>query len=127
MTRLMLLFTAATALTAVGAAPSSSGPEVDVDSLRPAQELLPQRPSRSQVQAAMRQVTDLVDKCAPGEGERIVVIITVSGNTGRVSSARIDGEHAETSTGHCVRRAMREVRFPRFSDGTVTIRYPFRL
>jgi hypothetical protein len=46
---------------------------------------------------------------------------------GRVASARVKGTFAGTPTGACIRAAVKQARFPRFSGPAMKIVYPFVL
>ena len=55
------------------------------------------------------------------------VRVTVSGSSGRVSSASVTGKFSGTPTGKCVARAVKRARFAKFSRSSQSFKYPFRL
>ncbi|MFH2008797.1 MAG: hypothetical protein ABI333_19575 [bacterium] len=55
------------------------------------------------------------------------VKVTVSGASGRVSGAQVLGKFAGTPTGRCLSRAFKRARFPKFSSGSQSFRFPIRL
>ncbi|MDD5306076.1 MAG: hypothetical protein PHU25_02030 [Deltaproteobacteria bacterium] len=88
----------------------------------------PAKPSRENVQTAMGGISSQVKACAPGQQGRIVVKVTVQGATGRVTAAEVvDPEHVGTPAGVCAARAAKLAKFPRFTDESLTIKYPFDL
>jgi hypothetical protein len=90
-------------------------------------ESLPESPDRDDVIAAMGSVEGAVRDCAAGRSGVSNITITVVGNSGRVSSALVEGEFAGTPEGSCMARAVRGARFERFAQPTFRVRYPFSL
>lgn len=91
----------------------------------PAAPALPERPSRSDVRAALNEVVPGVRRCAGGAGP-ITVGIRVA-PAGNVTSARVtEGELSPAVTG-CVVSAVSAASFPAFSGRDFHISYPFRL
>ncbi|MDJ0763984.1 MAG: hypothetical protein QNJ97_13465 [Myxococcota bacterium] len=85
-------------------------------------------PTRAQVKTAMSAVAPSVKRCGNKAGERIVLKIAVSGETGRVVSAEtVSPEHVGTPVGLCAVRAVRHARFPKFSQKLLVVKYPFDL
>jgi hypothetical protein len=80
------------------------------------------KPSRAQVLAAMGRVQPAVKACFAGNRGTVVVDIRVEGRTGRVASAQASGQTG--AVGSCVARAVRKAKFPRFTDDSLSIRYP---
>jgi len=71
-------------------------------------------------------VAGAVRECGGDADGRIVVEVTISGATGRVSAARtIDDTWSGTSTGACAARAVRVAKLPRFAAKDLVVRYPF--
>ena len=85
---------------------------------------LPKTLTRDQVQAGMSKVAGSVKSC--GQGGSISTRVTISGN-GKVSGVQILGPHAGTPTGSCAARYIRRASFPRFSDPSLRVKYPFSL
>ncbi len=110
---------AASAAEAASASEAASAPEAAPEDLRAA-------PSREEVQRALDAVRPGVAECAAGAPGLVTVEVTV-GSSGRVRSALVHGVFAGTPEGSCMARAVRRARFPRFTDESVTIRYPYRL
>ncbi len=80
------------------------------------------KPSRAQVLAAMGRIQPAVKACFPGSRGTVTVDIKVEGRTGRVASAQASGQTG--AVGSCVARAVRRAKFPRFTDDSLSIRYP---
>ncbi len=87
---------------------------------------LPDAPDRDSVAAALRAVQPLVEACYQEQHGVATVEITV-GSSGRVRSALVTGFFAGTAEGSCIARAVRRARFPRFSQDTFLVTYPFQL
>jgi hypothetical protein len=89
---------------------------------------LPLKPPRSSVRQVMGSLHQTVRRCGGEPYQRLVVELTVSGSTGRVTAARtVDRIHAGTSVGACAAQAVRLARFPKFQRDEVVIKYPFDL
>jgi hypothetical protein len=84
-------------------------------------------PTRDQVLRAMRAVQPRVSSCGSTRHGTVQVNVTVSGSTGRVRNAVIQGEFAGTREGSCVARAVRRARFPEFGRESFSFTYPFRI
>jgi hypothetical protein len=102
--------------------PAIQTPEKDVYQV-------PDLPSRRDVERAVSALTEEVRSKCKGEAyERIVVQLTVSGSTGRVTSARtVDADHSGTSVGRCAARVAGLAKLPRFAKNEIVVRYPFEL
>lgn len=86
---------------------------------------MPETPSRQDVQSALLAVRSGVQACM-GRGGRVPVRVTVSGRTGRVMTATVqDAYFARQPTGGCIARAVRQARFPRFSQERLVVVYPY--
>ncbi|MEM9189732.1 MAG: GYF domain-containing protein [Myxococcota bacterium] len=88
---------------------------------------LPATPPRDAVARALRSVQGAVSRCGNGQHGVANTSVTVSGSTGRVTSARVSGQFAGTPVGSCVARAVRGARFPRFSRPTFSVTFPYRI
>ena len=75
--------------------------------------------------SAMNGVKDAVKACGNGASGVAFANITVSGKTGRVSGADITGITGEA--GSCIARAVRKASFPKFSQDTFQVKFPFKL
>ncbi len=84
-------------------------------------------PTREQVLAAMRRIQPQVSGCGGTRHGVVNVSITVSGSSGRVRNAVVQGEFAGTREGSCVARAVRRARLPEFSRDSFSFNYPFRI
>jgi hypothetical protein len=85
-------------------------------------------PSRDQVLSAMRGVQGEVQACAEGqevEASTATVAMTITGSTGRVTSAQVSGIGG--TVGSCIARAVRGASFPKFAKAQFSINYPFKL
>jgi predicted Zn finger-like uncharacterized protein len=106
-----------------GAVTKKSSPAAAV----PADEGLPESPTRDEVLSAMRGVESDVRGCdATGElaGSTVSVQIQVSGSTGKVTSAKADGAAGPAAA--CIAKAVRGAEFSRFSKPMFVVKFPFR-
>lgn len=88
---------------------------------------LPAQPNRDQVVQALRAVQQRVEACGQGQRGLASTAITVA-SSGRVTNVNVTGPpFAGTPVGSCIARAVRDARFPQFSNPTFTVTYPFRL
>jgi predicted Zn finger-like uncharacterized protein len=101
------------------AAPAASVPADTASDLPPA-------PSRDEVLAAMKSVESAVRACATGQAVQgtATVAITVSGSTGRITTANVAG--ITGNVGSCIARTVRNAKFPRFGKPTFSFNYPYR-
>jgi hypothetical protein len=80
-------------------------------------------PTRDDVMSAMSGVKGKVANC---KGSGVATArMTVSGSTGRVSSASVTGVTGAAQS--CVERAVKTARFPRFQQSSFTVKFPFKL
>jgi hypothetical protein len=87
-------------------------------------EQLPAVPERDAIAKAMSSVRTKVQQCydqgmVPGT---VDLTLTVAGRTGKVKEASVS---PTTSTASCVLKLARGLRFPRFAQDEITIRYPY--
>jgi hypothetical protein len=89
-------------------------------------EAVPDQPSRSQVRRSMGSVAGQVMACRSlvRETTRVNATVTVA-NSGAVQSATVSGGAADVQA--CVERAVQRARFPRFTQPTFSVTYPFVL
>jgi len=66
-----------------------------------------------------------VKRCSDGRDGKVIVDFVVSGATGRVTEASLLPSKLSGSIGHCVARAIRFAKFPKFEKNTLNIKYPF--
>jgi hypothetical protein len=88
---------------------------------------LPDTPSRADVLAAMQAVRSAVSSCAAGSRGVATVRVTFAGNSGRVTSAVVEGAYAGTVQGSCIARAVRGAQLPPFAQATFSVTFPFAL
>ena len=87
---------------------------------------LPTQPSRSQVRRAMGSVAGQVMACRSLVESQTRVNATVNvSNSGAVQSASVSG--GTPAVQQCVQRAVQRARFPRFSEPSFSVTYPFVL
>ena len=87
---------------------------------------LAEQPGRDQVRAALSAVQRATTACGGGQHGLAMTAITVTGSNGRVTHAVVSGHFAGTPVGSCVARAAREARFPRFTNPTFSVSFPFQ-
>ena len=82
----------------------------------------------NQIRASMKKLNSRVGACYDKyqvEGvARVKLTIT---RDGRAKNIKIRGKFFGTDTGSCVKKAVKSVRFPKFTGKEPTITYPFRL
>jgi len=66
-----------------------------------------------------------LNRCAAGRRGVVSAQLTVR-SSGQVSYALVQGSFAGTREGTCLAKALREVRFPEFSDPTLKLTYPLQ-
>jgi hypothetical protein len=86
---------------------------------------LPEKPSREDVLAAMKGVTEAVKACGNGQSGVAFANVTVAGKTGRVTNADVTGMTGDV--GSCIARAVRKASFPKFKANNFEVKFPFRL
>ncbi len=87
---------------------------------------LPEKLSRSQIQAGVARIRGSIAKCATDGGPKIVKVRVAVAPSGSVSSATAVGEGADTDAARCVVAAVRRAKFDKASKPT-SFTYPFRL
>jgi hypothetical protein len=98
--------------------PAAAAPVID--------ETLPALPTREQVAAGFDAVRPQLEQCAAGQQGVASVAATVA-NTGRVTYSVVQGKFAGTPEGSCMALAVRKAQFPRFSQPSLKVVYPFSL
>jgi hypothetical protein len=92
---------------------------------------LPAAPSSSQIRDAMAAVKPQAKACGPrnggSAGDKVRVKLSVSGSTGRVTSAQALDDHAGTALGRCVADALAKATLPRFSKPQTGVVYSITL
>jgi predicted Zn finger-like uncharacterized protein len=87
---------------------------------------LPAQPSRGDIASGMNSVAGAVRACGGGVSGTATIRVTISGSSGRVTNASVAGPpFAGTPAGSCMARAARGASFPRFSNPSLTVNYPF--
>ena len=64
--------------------------------------------------------------CDPQFNGRVVFQITVIGETGEVLDISSEGEMSQDA-GYCMESVVQSARFPRFTNETLNVTYPFQL
>ncbi len=90
---------------------------------------LPQTLSRTQVKRIMSKADAKVKRCYQQHKKAglLRVSVSVSGSTGKITSASIRGKFKGTPTASCALRAIRSLKFPKFSNPSQSFTYPFLL
>lgn len=89
---------------------------------------LPQKPSRKQVQSAMRPVQSKAKNVCSKSGSGKVNVRIIVGSNGVVRDAIPTGAHSADSLGRCVATiARRTAKLPKFKSPTFTFTYPFNI
>jgi len=87
----------------------------------------PATPSRADISAGMNGVAGAVRACGGGQSGTAMIRVTIS-NSGRVTNAAVTGPpFAGTPAGSCMARAVRGASFPRFTNPSLTVSYPFTI
>lgn len=94
-----------------------------------AESSLPQTLSRTQVKRIMSKADAKVKRCYQKHKEAglLRVSVSVKGSTGKISSVSVGGKFKGTPTASCALRAIRTLRFPKFSNPSQSFSYPFLL
>ena len=87
-------------------------------------EVLPEMPTREQVQAGFEQVRPALQKCAADKHGVAKVNATIAAS-GRIAYALVGGAFKGTPEGSCMARALRKARFPKFSRDKLKVSLPF--
>ncbi len=84
------------------------------------------RLSKKNIRDGMQGASGWVRMCLKRHGikRRVMVQVTIAPK-GQVTRARVKGKHANTPAGNCIRRAVRQARFPVFRRAALTITYPY--
>jgi hypothetical protein len=90
---------------------------------KPAREL-PKKPSRDQVLDSLRRVQKKVSACAGGKKGMAMAAIKVASD-GRVKSVKVS--NVEEPAASCIEGAVKQAKFPEFSDPEFSINFPFQL
>ena len=114
-------------LRALGGTPPSSPAAQPAPPAPPVPVPYPNTPSREDIISVMRPLQSQIQACHPSYDGQVRFNVTVRGETGEVSDARIDGELADTPEGACMQNVVQGVRFPRFQRETLEIAYPYAL
>ena len=87
----------------------------------------PKVPSKGQILDAMKSVEADVQQCNEGTDVRGVAIVAleIRGETGQVTTAQV--RQVNDAVAACIERAVRSIRFPKFSDDTFSVTFPYRL
>ena len=73
----------------------------------------------------MKAAMPALNQCTAGRKGSVSAQLTVRG-TGQVSYALIQGSFAGTREGSCLAKALRDVRFPAFSESSLRLTYPLQ-
>ena len=87
---------------------------------------LPTQPSREEIKGVIETARAALQACAGNQHGTFKAHISITG-AGRVASATIEGAFAGTPQGSCMARSLRGFVFPRFSNPTLQVTYPFRM
>lgn len=114
--------------------PEQDEPEPDADPQPEADpepsEELPKKISKADVVKTMKGMQHVLERCGARHGEtgrRLKVRLTIEGETGKVSTARVTGAGAELPVADCVTEAVSKAAFPRFSSRSMAVTYTFEL
>jgi hypothetical protein len=87
---------------------------------------LPEYPTREQVTAGFETVRAALSQCASGRSGKVEINASIA-NTGRIVHALVGGDFKGTVEGSCMARAVREAKFPAFSQARLKVSYPISL
>lgn len=87
---------------------------------------LPETPSRDAILSTMQPLQGAVQGCAPQFAGRVAFRISVIGATGEVLEISSEGEMSEDEK-YCMESVVQSARFPRFTNETLNVTYPFVL
>ena len=92
---------------------------------------LPDTLTSTDVRKGVAAVKELARACGPAHhaepGERVIVMISIAGATGLVTSSNALGEHRDTPLGNCVADALARATFPRFAKASMGVQYPISM
>jgi predicted Zn finger-like uncharacterized protein len=94
---------------------------------KPAASDLPSSPSRDDVLGALKSVAPKVSACGNGQSGIATAKIGVTGSTGRVTSVDVSGQFAGTPVAACVSREVGKAKFPKFSQPSFSVTFPFKI
>jgi hypothetical protein len=94
---------------------------------KPAAADLPSAPGRDDVLGALKAVAPKVSACGNGQSGIATAKIAVSGSTGRVTSVDVSGQFAGTPVAACVSREVGKAKFPKFSQPSFSVTFPFKI
>jgi len=86
---------------------------------------LPKKLGQTQILSGISAAKSAAKSC--GSGATVAVKFSVKGSTGKVISAKAQGEHAGTSIGKCVEGAAKKASFPKFQASQQGFTFKFRL
>ena len=87
---------------------------------------LPAGPTRSEVVSRLESVRSSVQACAAGRTGIADLDITIA-HTGVVMHVLVGGDFAGTTEGSCIARAVRQARFPQFTQERFRLLYPYAI
>ena len=90
-------------------------------------ENLPSSPGRDDVLGALKTVAPKVSACGGGQSGIATAKIGVAGSTGRVTSVDVSGQFAGTPVAACVAKEVGKAKFPKFSQPSFSVTYPFKI
>lgn len=92
-----------------------------------ASESLPSSPGRDDVLGALKGVAPKVSACGGGQSGIATAKIGVAGSTGRVTSVDVSGQFAGTPVAACVAKEVGKAKFPKFSQPSFSVTFPFKI
>ena len=105
-------------------------PELAEDPEPPEEEELPKRISKVDIVKTMKGMQHVLERCGARHGEtgrRLKVRLSIQGETGKVSSAKVTGAGAELPVADCVTQVVSKAAFPRFASRSMAVTYTFEL
>ncbi len=92
---------------------------------------LPDKLTSSEIKQGVVKAKNAAKACSGKHGatpgEKVVIKMTIRGETGRVTSAAATGTHAGSALGRCVAAAFAKAKFPRFRKTSLGVQYPVRM
>lgn len=88
---------------------------------------LPSTPSRDDVLGALKAVSGKVSACGKGQSGIAMAKIAVAGPTGRVTNVDVSGQFAGSPVASCVAKEVSKARFPKFSQPSFSVTFPFKI
>lgn len=111
---------------ALGGKPAKPAAAAPKPAAAPAADL-PAMPAKDDVLSAMKGVQPRVQSCGNGQSGVAMAKITVAGATGRVTNVDVSGQFAGTPVAACVTKEVSKAKFPKFSQSSFSIAYPFKI